>query len=422
MSLAVVNARLIDPATGRDEAGGVIAHDGAFESIGAVDISGAEQVIDAGGKILAPALVDLRVAKEPAFTADAETAATLAQAALAGGVGTVCLAPNAISPLDKPEGVAAGQAAARELPVRLLTACGATTGLSGAAMAEIGLMKSAGAVYAGCGDDPVGDARLLRRLFAYAADLDMALACRPAEPALSRGGVATEGDQAARLGLPSEPAVSERLAIDRDSAMAELAGGRLLVDRLSTAEGLAALRRARKRGASVQATAAIAHLAFNEVDAGGLDSAFRMMPPLRAEADRLALVRAVASGEIDAVVSDHRPTPVDDKQEPFAEAVIGTLSLETLLGALLGLVLEEEVELTAALRAVTSGPADLLGLPQGRLDTGAPADFILIDPDLPWVVDPQAFRSARSNSAWAGRRMTGRVTHTFIGGDLKFQL
>ena len=422
MSLAIINARLIDPASGRDENGGVIAHGGVLESLGAVDISGADEVIDAGGKILAPALVDLRAAKEPAFMADAETAASLAEAALAGGVGTVCLAPNEISPLDKPEGVAAGLASAAALPVRVLTACGATSGLHGEAMAEIGLMRSAGAVYAGCGDDPVQDAQLLRRLFAYAADLDLSLACRPAEPALSRGAVATEGDQAARLGLPAEPAVSERLAIDRDSALAELADARLLIDRLSTAEGLAALRRARKRGASVQATAAIAHLVFNEVDAGGLDSAFRLTPPLRAESDRLALVQAVASGEIAAIVSDHRPTPVDDKQEPFAQAVTGTLSLETLLGALLGLVHEEELALADALRAVTSGPADLLGLPQGRLVESAPADFILIDPDLPWVVDPQAFRSARSNSAWAGRRMTGRVTHTIIGGELKFQL
>jgi dihydroorotase len=189
-----------------------------------------------------------------------------------------------------------------------------------------------------------------------------------------------------------------------------------MIDRLSTQAGLDALRRARARDLEIAATAAIAHLTLNEVDAGGLDSAFRMDPPLRAESDRRALVQAVIDGEIDAVVSDHRPTPFDDKGEPFALAIPGTMGVETLLAAMLGLVHDGQIELIDALRVLTSGPADLLGLPQGRLALGAPADLVLIDGDKPWVCDPEDFQSARGNSAWAGRRFQGRVLQTIVGG------
>ena len=420
MKTAIIRARLIDPASGRDEEGGVLVENGVISAIGAIEADSADEVIDAGGRILAPALIDLRCAREPAFTADAETLDTLTAAALAGGFGTIVLAPNAISPLDKPEGIASSLRAMRDLPVRCLTACGATVGLKGEAMAELGLMARAGAVYAGQGDTPIADSRVMRRLLAYAAHLDLWVSVRPADAWLAAGAVASEGDQSARLGLPSEPDISERIAIDRDVSLAELSGGRLLIDRLSTAQGLAALRRARSRDLDIAATAAIAHLVFNEVDAGGLDSAFRIDPPLRAESDRLALVDGLRKGEIDAIVSDHRPTPVDDKGEPFADAVSGSLALETLLSALLALVHEGDLDLIDALRPLTSGPAGLLGLDQGRLDIGAPADLILIDGDAPWVVDPAAFASARSNSAWAGRRMTGRVTDTFVGGRRAF--
>lgn len=170
------------------------------------------------------------------------------------------------------------------------------------------------------------------------------------------------------------------------------------------------------RDQEIAATVAVAHLTLNEVDAGALDSAFRMDPPLRSEADRRALVEAVANGDIDAVVTDHRPTPFDDKGEPFALAIAGTMSLETALGAMLGLVHDDELELIDALRVLTSGPADLLGLPQGRIAEGAPADLILIDGDQPWVCDPDAFHSARGNCAWAGRRFQGRVLQTLVGG------
>ena len=417
-SLAITNARLVDPASGHDGPGGVLIEDGVIAQMGSeLDLDAADEVIDAKGRILAPALIDLRCAKEAALTPDGETVDTLCAAAMSGGFGTIVLAPNARSPLDKADGFAGMSRGLGQRSVRILSACGATQGLAGEQMAEIGLMVRGGAVYAGQGDRPIADTRLMRRLLSYTSQFDIWLACRPADAGLSSGSVVTESDWSARMGLPSEPTVSERIAIERDAALAELSGGKLMIDRLSTAAGLDALRHVRSRDLEIAATVAIAHLTLNEVDAGGLDSAFRMDPPLRGEADRQALVEAVIAGEIDAVVSDHRPTPFDDKADPFALAMAGTLSLETMLGAMLGLVHDGELELIDALRVMTCGPADLLGLPQGRIAVGAPADLILIDGDKPWVCQPDGFASARGNSAWAGRRFQGRVLQTIVAGD-----
>lgn len=415
---AIINARLVDPASGQDGPGGVLIEGGIIAQIGTeLDLDAADEIIDARGCILAPALIDLRCAKEPALTPDGETVDTLCAAAMSGGFGTIVLAPNARSPLDKADGFAGMSRGLAQRGVRMLSACGATQGLAGEQMAEIGLMVRGGAVYAGCGDRPIRDTRLMRRLLSYTSQFDVWLSCRPADSDLSADAVALESDWSARVGIPSEPAVSERIAIERDAALAELSGGKLMIDRLSTAAGLDALRHVRGRDLEIAATVAVAHLTLNEVDAGGLDSAFRMDPPLRSEADRLALVEAVTSGEIDAVVSDHRPTPYDDKGEPFALAIAGTLSLETLLGAMLGLVHDDELTLLDALRVLTCGPADLLGLPQGRIAVGAPADLILIDGDKPWVCQPDGFASARGNSAWSGRRFQGRVLQTIVAGD-----
>ncbi|WP_300531749.1 amidohydrolase family protein [Maricaulis sp.] len=417
-SFAITNARLVDPATEYDGPGGVLVEDGRIAQTGeSLDLSGAETVIDAGGKILAPALIDLRAAKEPALTSDGETQSSLAAGAAAGGFGTVVLAPNETSPLDVAGGFAGMVRSLSQHGVRVHSAAAATHRLQGEAMAEIGLMAKAGAVYVGQGDHTIEDSRTLRRVMSYASQFDLWLALRPEDAHLSRHAVTTESDWSARMGLPAEPAIAERMAVDRYASIAALSGGKLMIDRLSTRDGLDALRAARQRDIEVAATAAIAHLSLNEVDAGGLDSAVRMLPPLRLEEDRRALIDAVARGEIDAIVSDHRPTPFDDKGEPFAMAIAGTMALETLLASLLALVHDDELSLVEALRPVTCGPADLLGLPQGRLQENAPADLVLIDGDKPWVCDPDTFQSPRGNSAWAGRRFMGRAIQTFVDGQ-----
>ncbi|MCW5723859.1 MAG: amidohydrolase family protein [Maricaulaceae bacterium] len=422
-AFAIVGARLVDPASGFDGPGGVLVENGVIAAAGAQvtaqSVEGAE-IIDARGAILCPALIDLRAGVEPMFAPGGETPASLADAAAAGGVGTLVLGPCPATPFDAPEAVAALMREGERQPVNVLIAAGATRSLAGEAMAELGLMAECGGAFAAC-VNPVADTLLMRRLMAYAAGFEMWLAARPSDAALKAGTAANEGDQAARMGLPAEPAISERIAIERDAALAELTGARLLIDRVSTAEGLAAAAAARRKGLETGVTAAIASLVFNEVDAGAFDAAMRLDPPLRAEDDRAALVEAVRGGLIDAVVSDHRPLPDEAKTAPFGEAAPGSTGVETLLAALLGLVHDGQLELIAALRAVTSGPADLLGLPQGRIAEGAPADLTLFDGDAPWVFRAADGRSARRNSAFEGRRLQGRVLLTAVDGAIIFR-
>lgn len=418
---AIVNARLVDPATGMDEAGGVLVEDHhiaeAGPSVRGINLEDTD-VIDAQGAILAPALIDLRAGNEPPFTPGGETISSLSAAAAAGGIGTLVLAPHATSPFDTPEIVRSLGHETRPMRVRMPVAGGATRGLAGEALAEIGLMHDAGALFVSNGDMPIADTRLLRSLLAYASHFEMWVALRPSEPALSAGAVATEGEWAARQGLPGEPAVAERMAIERFAALGELTGGRVLIDRISTGEGLGALSHAKRKGLEVGATASINNLLLNEVDAGAFDANMRLSPPLRFEDDRAALVRAISEGLIDAVVSDHRPHSIESKSEPWPDAAVGSIGVETLLAGLLSLVHDGQLELIDALRVLTSGPADLLGLPQGRLEEGAPADLVLIDGDAPWVYRAGDGVSARRNAALEGRRFQGRVLKTFVAGAM----
>ena len=283
-------------------------------------------------------------------------------------------------------------------------------------MAEIGLMREAGAAYVTDGDRTVADSKLLRRVLTYAKTHGALVAHRPADPFLSEGACATEGELASRLGLPAAPALAERITLERDLALAELTGARLLVDQITTADSCARLAAARARGVQASATASINHLSFNELDVGDYRTFYRLDPPLRAEADRLALIEAVASGLVEAVTSAHTPAPAEDKRLPFAEAAPGAVGLETLLPALLSLHHEGLVALLPLVRAVTLGPARLLGLEAGRIAPGAPADLVLCDIGAPRVIDAGRLLSKSKNSPFDGRRLQGEVLLTLVDG------
>ena len=424
---AILNARLVDPASGLDKAGGLIVDHGHISDIGPtikgsrlVDEGFDGEMIDARGAILAPALIDLRASIEPAYTPGGETLDSLASAASSGGIGTLVLAANEAMPLDTPESLRALRHEFRPHHIRFLTAGGATRSLAGDTMSEIGLMSEAGSLYVSNGDGTISDTRVLRNLLAYASGFETFVALRPCDPTLGAGAVATESEWAARLGLTAEPAIVERLAIDRAAALAELTGGKLIIDRISTVEGCEALARARRRGLEIGATVSIAHLTLNDVDAADQSASKRITPPLRSEADREALVDALRSSLIDAIVSDHRPLPDETQDQPFGDAAAGAIGVESLLGALLGLVHDGQLELTDALRAATSGPADLLGLPQGRLAVGAPADIAIIDGDAPWVYHASQGHSRRRNAIFEGRRFQGQVLKLFVNGAMVF--
>jgi dihydroorotase len=299
---------------------------------------------------------------------------------------------------------------------RILVAGAATKGLLGEQMAEIGLMREAGCVYVTDAGKPIVDSKVMQRVLTYAKGFDTLLAHRPMDPWLGKGGAAIGGEFAGRMGLPSISPMAERIMLERDVALLEATGGRLLVDQISSAQALETLARAKGKGLRINASVSINHLSFNELDIGDYRTFAKLNPPLRGEDDRQALIEALASGLIDIVVSAHNPAPAEDKRLPFDEATPGAVGLETLLPALLSLYHEERLPLLDLIRAVTLAPAQLLGLRGGRLSPGAPADLVLCDIDAPLIVDAARLLSKSKNSPFDGRRLQGLVLMTVVDG------
>ncbi|HEX2560696.1 dihydroorotase [Phenylobacterium sp.] len=418
---ALTNLRLIDPASGWDGPGAVIVTQGVVADVAQGRDLGAlspdVEVIDAGGQLLIPGLVDLRVKTGEPGAETKETLKSAARAAAAGGVTTVVVQPDTNPVIDEASVVDFILRRARDIElVHVYPAGAATKGARGERMAEIGLMREAGCVYVTDADRPIVDSKVFRRVLAYAKSFDVLVAHRPNDPWLSAGAAATEGEFAGRMGLPSVPPAAEKIMLERDLALVELTGARLLVDQVTTAAGLEALARGKARGLPVTATTSINHLSFNEIDIGDYRTFCKLDPPLRSEDDRQAVIEALASGLIDIVVSAHAPAPAEDKRLPYDEAAPGAVGLEVLLPALLALHHDGGLPLLDLLRTVTCRPADLLGLPAGRIAKGAPADLVLVDLNAPVVIDSDKLTSKSKNTPFDGRRLQGQVITTWVDG------
>jgi len=310
--LAFVNARLIDPESGYDGPGCVVVSEGVIADVQRRPKleagSAAMKVVDCSGAMLSPGLVDMRVKTGEPGAEPKETLKSASRAAAAGGVTSIVVQPDTNPPVDEPAMVDFILRRARDIElVHVHVAGAATKGLGGERMAELGLMAEAGAVYFTDVDRPIVNSKVLRRVLSYAGAFNTLVAHRPKDPWLSEGACATEGELAARLGLPSAPAAAEKIMLERDLALVELTGAEFLVDQISTAEGLESLRRAKDKGLEVSASCSINHLTFNEVDIGDYRTFYRLDPPLRPERDRQALIEALAEGLIDLVVSAHAP-------------------------------------------------------------------------------------------------------------------
>jgi dihydroorotase len=418
---AFTNVRLVDPATGYDGPGALLVEDGVIANVARRAVLGKLpkgcETIDGRGAMLAPGLVDIRVKTgEPG----AETKETLKSAGLAaakGGVTSIVVQPDTDPVIDEASVVDFILRRARDIQlVHVYPAGAATKGALGQRMAEIGLMAEAGCRYVTDADRPIVDSKVMRRVLAYAASFGVLVAHRPADPWLSAGACASEGEFAGRMGLPAVPAIAEKIMLERDLALVELTGARLLVDQVTTAAALESLRRGRDRGLKVTATTSINHLSFNELDIGDYRTFCKLDPPLRSEDDRQAVIEAVATGLIEIVVSAHAPAPAEDKRLPYDEAAPGAVGLETLLPALLTLHHEGRIPLIDLIRTVTCAPADLLGLPAGRLAKGAPADLVLCDLNAPILIDADHLTSKSKNSPFDGRRLQGKVLMTLVDG------
>jgi dihydroorotase len=417
---AFLNARLIDPATGKDEPGGLLVKDGAIAELGAHLRRNAPErtrVIDCRGHVLCPGLVDMQVFTGEPGQEHRETLKTASQAAAAGGVTTMVVMPDTEPVIDQVALVDFIQRRARDnAVVNVHVMAAMTKGLKGEEMTEIGLLQRAGAIAFTNGKTTVANTRVMRNVLLYAKDFGALIAHHTEDPHLTEGTVMNSGEVATRLGLPGADKAAETIVLERDVRLVQITGGRYHAAQLTCAESLAVIRAAKARGLPVTCGVSINHLTLNENDIGPYRTYFRLKPPLRSEDDRAAIVRALAAGEIDVVVSSHDPQDADAKRRPFAEAADGAIGLETLLPAALRLYHNGEIALLPLLRAMTVHPAKLLGLPSGRLEKGAPADLILVDLGQPWVVDKAQIRARSKNSPFDETKMQGRVLLTMVAG------
>jgi dihydroorotase len=423
---AFINARLVDPASGWDGSGALLVREGRIADVvlgGDLGALSADiEVIDAKGAMLAPGLIDLKVRTGEPGAETKETLKSAGLAAAAGGVTSIVLQPDTNPVIDEASVVDFILRRTRDIElVHVYPAGAATKGAKGERMAEIGLMREAGCVFVTDADRPIVNSKVLQRVLAYAKSFDTLVAHRPADPWLSTGAAATAGELAGRLGLPSVPAIAEQIMLERDMALVELTGARFLVDQVTTARALETLARAKAKGLPVTATTSINHLSFNEIDIGDYRTFLKFDPPVRGEDDRQAVIEALASGLIDIVVSAHCPAPAEDKRLPYDEAAPGAVGLETLLPALLAFHHDGRIPLIDLMRAVTSKPADLLGLAAGRLAKGAPADLVLCDLNAPILIDAAKLRSKSKNSPFDGRRLQGEVKMTLVDGRVVYR-
>ena len=296
-----------------------------------------------------------------------------------------------------------------------------TKQLAGQELAEIGLLKAAGAVAFTDGERALANARVMRRALAYAAGFGALIVQHPEEPALAEHGVMNEGQLASRLGLAGISPAAETIMVERDLRLLELTGGRLHFAHVSTAGALAAIRAAKARGLRVTCDTAPHYLALNELEVEGYRTFAKVSPPLRSEDDRRAVVAALKDGTIDAIASDHCPQDQDSKRLPFAQAAFGVIGVQTMLPVCLRLVHDGPIGLLALLRTMTEAPARILGLDAGRLARGAAADLVLFDPEAPWKVTEANLRSLSKNTAFEGRLVEGRVARTLVDGRTVFQ-
>jgi dihydroorotase len=418
---AYVNARLIDPASGLDAPGGLLAEDGEIMDIGAgLFANGAPEnaeVVDCGGMVLAPGLVDIRVQLRDPGHEHMEDIQSAGLAAAAGGVTTMVCLPNTDPVIDNVAVVEFVARRAREVKLAKIHCYAALTrGMEGAELTEIGLLGEAGVVAFTDAEKAIGDAKTLQRALSYASTFGHVIVQHPEEPSLCDGGAMNSGEIASRLGLGGMPAVAEVMMIERDLRLVEATGGRWHAAHVSTADGVEAIRQAKKRGLNVTCDTAPHYFALNEVAVGDYRTFAKVRPPLRREDDRQAIVEGLRDGTIDVIASDHSPHDQDSKRLPFAQAAFGIIGLETLLPLTLELYHNKHLSLSDALALLTSKPSELLGLNAGRLAKGARADLVLIDPDRPWKIDEAQFRSKSKNSPFDGRPVQGHALRTVVDG------
>ena len=422
MSISIINGHIIDPANHIDRTLDLHIVGQHIVAIGAApDRFQAQQTIDASGCIVCPGLVDIAARlPEPGYPAKGTLASETAAAAK-GGITTLVCSPDTHPVIDTPAVIELIHRKARKLAqARVLTSAALTRGLAGKLLSDMAALKKAGCVAYSNAGQPLANTLIERRALEYAATFDMTVFLRPEDPHLRAGGCAHEGAIATRLGLPGIPTAAESVAVARDLALAEHTGARIHFRSLSAASSVRMVSEAQRQQLPISADVAAHQLHRTEMDMQDFDPRCHVWPPLRTLADRDALRQAVADGTLQAICSDHQPHEHDAKEAPFPESAPGISGLETLLALTLKLVDEKVLKLNEAIARLTCGPADLLGLPYGRLTVGHPADLCIFNPQTPWTLQADNMLSEGKNTPFHNWEFSGQVLHTLFNGQVVY--
>ncbi len=403
MTQLFTNARLVLPGEDDPQAGSMAIIGDLIADVGEFPAGKDSATIDCQGQILAPGIVDLGVfaIDKPAFRA--------------GGITRAALMPDQNPILDMPamikHSAAGGKPDLWSHPI-----AAATKGLEGRQMAEIGLMKDAGAKAVATGRQWLSDSGLMLKLLQYCTALDLPMIVHSEDTGLAFRAVATAGETATRLGLASAPAMAEEIAIARDIALVRESGARLHFRQVTTARGLELVRQAKANGLPVTCGITPAHFLLSDIALSDFRTFARLSPPLRSEDDRIACIAAIGDGTIDVISSGHDPRGPEDKRLPYAEAEPGMAGANTLLALSLNLVRDGTVSIGRLFELISGNPARLLGVQAGQLAAGYEADFILMDPDAPWQIDTRKMAAAAGNTPFDGLPVQGRVRAMYKGG------
>lgn len=413
--------RVIDPSQGFDDAADLLVVDGKVATL-APNLAAPEgaEVVDVGGRVVAPGLVDLHAHLREPGREDAETVASGAQAAAAGGFTAVCAMPNTDPVTDNQAAVGfivkqgAAVGAARVYPIGAIS-----LGQRGERLAEFGELVGAGAVAVSDDGHPVVSSHLMRTALEYASSFGIPVADHCEDPALAAAGVMHEGIVSTKLGLKGIPAAAEEIMVARDILLAELTGGHVHLCHISTRGSVDLIRRAKERHVNVTAEATPHHFSLSHDACAEYDTDAKMNPPLREPEDVARICEGLADGTIDVVATDHAPHHYEDKEREFDDAPFGVVGLETALAlGITRLVQPGYLSLNRLVARMSTEPARIFHLPGGTLERGAPADIVVFDPDARWIVEPSAFVSKSRNTPFGGWQLRGRVERTYVGGRL----
>ena len=416
--LLIRGGRVIDPGEGVDLQCDVLVDEGRIVAVGPGLAPESAEILDARGLVVCPGFVDMHAHLCEPGGEHRETIATGALAAAAGGYTAVVAMPDTDPVVDDPASVGFVVAAGRRATgARVFPAAAVSVGRRGEHLTEIGEVADAGAVAVTDAGGAVRSSKLMRLALEYAQAFGIPILAHPEDAGLASGGVMHEGVVSTRLGLRGKPAVAEEIGAARDLALAGMTGGRLHLQRVSTAAAAELIRRARGQGVGVTAEVTAHHLLLSHEVVADYGTEYKVDPPLRTSADVEGLRAALADGTIDCIATDHAPCHYDEKEQAFDDAPFGAVGFETTFAVLhTRLVATGILELATLIERMSTGPARTLGLPGGTLKPGKPADLVLLDPEARWKIDPAAFLSKCRNTPFAGEEVAGRVVRTLVGG------